>query len=377
MKKNKNSAISGLILAGGLAERMGSCKALLPVPRESSLEVIVSRMRDSGIGSITVVTGGHDTTVRREALRLDCVTAHNPAYASGMFSSVIAGMKALPQNAEAFFLLPVDIPLVKVSTYKSMIDAFYEGYDSPDVVYPTFMGERGHPPLIGRTMGKTIIGWRGAGGLRGALEKCSKSLDLPTADRAVLLDMDTQDDYAAMLRYARGEKFPDESECAELLSIAGTPDRVARHMKVVARCAMSLLDALRAADDKWLKLNPALLLSACLLHDIAKGRKNHEAEGARWLRNRGYHKVAKVVVSHKDLPDSKSLGEAEILYLSDKITDGETVSTLKHRMLKMEARFAPGSEALSMARRRIRRAAEIQEKIEKIIGFPIGRILEG
>ena len=99
MKKNKNSAISGLMLAGGLAERMGSCKALLPVPRESALEVIVSRMRDSGIGSITVVTGGHDTTVRREALRLDCVTVHNPAYASGMFSRVIAGMKALPQNA--------------------------------------------------------------------------------------------------------------------------------------------------------------------------------------------------------------------------------------------------------------------------------------
>ena len=272
---------------------------------------------------------------------------------------------------------PVDIPLGKGSTYKSMIDAFCEGYDSPDVVYPTFMGERGHPPLIGRTIGRTIIGWHGAGGLRGALEKCSKSLDLPTADRAVLLDMDTQDDYTAMLRYARGEKYPDESECAELLSIAGTPDRVARHMKVVAWCAMRLLDALRAAEDKWLKLNAALLLSACLLHDIAKGRKNHEAEGARWLRGRGYQKVAKVVMSHKDLPDSKSLGEAEILYLSDKITDWETILTLKHRMLKMEARFAPGSEALSLARRRIRRAAEIQGKIEKIIGFPIERILEG
>jgi CTP:molybdopterin cytidylyltransferase MocA len=367
MKKNDGCKIAGLILAGGLSERMGECKALMPMPRVSALEVIVTRMRASRVSSITVVTGGHEETVRREALRLNCDTAFNPAYRSGMYSSVLTGVKALNDGADAFFLLPVDVPLVKKSTYRSIIDAFNEGYDTPEVVYPTFSGERGHPPLIGREMTDRILAWKGSGGLSALLGNCAKSLDVPTADRAVLLDMDTQDDYRTLLRYCMCEKIPDDDECGELLSIAGTPKRVIRHMRVVADCADRLAAALEACG---VKTDRKLLRSACMLHDIAKGAKDHEARGAKILREKGYSKVANLVASHRDLRGKmvkdSAIGEAELLYLSDKITDGEVISTLKNRMLRMETRFAPGSDALAAAARRIRQAADIQKKVEKI-----------
>jgi hypothetical protein len=289
-----------------------------------------------------------------------------------MYSSVLAGVKALGQNTDGFFILPADMPLVKSATYRSLIDAFYESYDSPEAIYPTFLGQRGHPPLAGREMIGPILGWSGERGLSGLLEKCSRSLDVPTADRGVTLDMDTHEDYNSLLKYAITEKFPDDDECAELLGIAGTPNRVVRHMKAVAASAMRLADAL---NDSGAHINKRMLASACLLHDIAKGEKEHEARGARWLRERGYSKVADLVASHKDLPEKKSIGEAELLYLADKITDGESVSTLKNRMLRMEARFAPWSDSLEAARRRIKRASEIQKKVEKITGLSIEELL--
>ncbi|MDR3321009.1 MAG: NTP transferase domain-containing protein [Synergistaceae bacterium] len=375
MGKNAEYGITGLILAGGLAARMGECKALMPLPRKSAMETIVSRIRDSGVGTIIVVTGCHEEIVRREALRLDCVTVHNPAYKSGMYSSVLAGVRTLRQKSEAFFLIPVDIPLVKRTTYRSLINAFKEGYGSPGVVYPTFMGERGHPPLIGRELMKGILKWKSESGLRGFLDERAASLDIPTGDRGTILDMDTPADYLELMRYAKDEKFPDDDECAELLSIAGTPNRVARHMRVVAECASRVADAL---CDAGLKINRRLLRSSCLLHDIAKGRKDHEAQGARWLRERGYSGVAKLVACHKDLPDRrKPLGEAEILYLSDKITDGEEISALKDRMRRMRARFSSESEALDSAKRRIKQADDIQRRVEKATGRSLDDILIG
>lgn len=137
MGRGYGDRVVGLVLAGGLAERMGRCKALLPITGKSALELIANRMGNSRIEKIIVVTGGHEALVHPEALRLGCLPVHNPAYRSGMFSSVLAGVRALPSETEAFFLLPVDTPMVRAATYRSLISAFYEN-GRPDIVYPTF-----------------------------------------------------------------------------------------------------------------------------------------------------------------------------------------------------------------------------------------------
>jgi CTP:molybdopterin cytidylyltransferase MocA len=369
-----NSRVTGLILAGGLASRMGDCKALLPLNGRSALETIVSRMRAAGVGRVLVVTGWYEKKITVEALRLGCDPVHNPAYETGMFSGIVAGVRALPQDCEAFFLLPVDTPLVKAATYRALWCAFYEVCDDPDVAYPTFRGERGHPPLIGRAMIGPILEWQGEGGLHGLLESHPhRSVDVPTGDRSVLLDMDTPEDYALLGRYASSEFFPDDNECAEMTEIAGTPACVVPHMRTVALVASMIAKALEMGGHP---LNENLLRSACLLHDVAKGRPDHEAKGARWLRERGYADTADIVGVHKDLPSRPLLGEAEILYLADKLTDGERVVPLSSRVRRMEERFAPGSEALVAAHRRLTRAAEIQGEVERIAGTPLQRILD-
>ncbi|MDR1966520.1 MAG: NTP transferase domain-containing protein [Synergistaceae bacterium] len=369
--KRADGEIAGIILAGGFAKRMGVCKPLLPVPKSSALETAAARMKKSGVSEIIVVVGHDREKIIREAKKLKCRPVCNLDYESGMFSSVVAGIRALPPQTEAFYLLPADIPLVKPATYRSLAEAFCENYETPEVVYPAFMGKRGHPPLIGRAMIEPILAWEGERGLAGFFDgQPHRSLDIPTGDRATILDMDTPEDYQKLLAYSKTEFFPDEEECAELLGIAGTPEKVARHGRAVADCAMRIAGALGRPMDR------RLLLASCLLHDLAKGSKDHEEMGARWLRRRGYSKVAEIVASHKDLASRKKIGEAEILYLADKLTDGTAVSTLESRMSRMEARFPRGSEALAGAKRRIGAAAKIQKKIEAESGMTLGQILE-
>lgn len=366
MKKSYADRVVGLVLAGGLAERMGDCKVLLPIGDMSALELVVGRMKASGIERIIVVTGGHEERIHAEASRLGCRTVYNPAYKSGMFSSILAGVRALPEDAEAFLLLPADTPLIKISTYKLLITSFYESCGNPDIVYPTFAGKRGHPPVIGRTLFERILKWHEERGLRSLLEEYpNRSIDVPTADRGTQLDMDTPSDYETLLSYSATEFLPDEEECMELLSIAGTPERVIKHMRTVMLCASRIAEALIAHGHT---LDLDLLFASCMLHDIAKGERDHEIKGANWLRKRGYVQVADVVSTHKDLPERGQIGEAEILYLADKLTDGDTISTLKNRLHRMEARFASGSDDLHAAKKRIKQAAAIQKKIEGIIG---------
>jgi CTP:molybdopterin cytidylyltransferase MocA len=374
MKRNgKDGRTVALILAESSSERMGKCKVLLRLSRVSALEQITTRVRDSGVSDIIVVTGGHAGMVKAEANRLGCTAVFNPAFEAGTFSGIVVGARAIPSYAESFFLIPVDTPLVKTFTYRVLINAFYESYDSPDIARPTFDGERGATMLIGRAMIAPILKWQGERGMRGLLdEHPHRSVDVPTGDRAILLGMNTPEDYKDLRRYVKCEEFPDEGECVELLKLARSPDRVVRHMWVVASCAMRIADAL---EESGRKLNRRMLFSACLLHDIAKGEKYHEARGARWLRKRGYAKVAKLVASHKDLSPRKEIGEAEVLYLSDKITDGEVVSSLASRMARMLERFPPDSESLTIACRRIDNAARIQRRIEDITGRSLDDIL--
>jgi hypothetical protein len=186
--------------------------------------------------------------------------------------------------------------------------------------------------------------------------------------------MDTPEDYKRLLAYAKTEFFPDEEECGEILRVEGTPDGAARHARAVAKVAGAIAAALIAVG---LEIDRRLLASASLLHDIAKGRHDHEAEGARILRRRGMNAVADVVASHKDLPESGKIGENELLYLADKTTVGTTVTTLEERMSKLESKFSSDEDALASMRRRLSRAIAIRDGIEKIVGSPLGKILGG
>jgi len=91
----------------------------------------------------------------------------NSNYARGMFSSVLAGIEGLDATVEAFFVLPADLPLVRLETIKALTEDFQKRH--PWVDYPRIQGYRGHPPLISLACMTEKPSWDHLGGLRAFL----------------------------------------------------------------------------------------------------------------------------------------------------------------------------------------------------------------
>ena len=181
---------STIILSAGLSRRMGEHKPLMNLGGQTVLERILSLYRQAGVADIRVVTGHRADPVRTALSSHPVTVVHNPAYKSGMFSSVLAGIDSLPATIRSFFIHPVDIPLVHPHTLSRLMDASNRA--SSTVVYPVFNDRRGHPPLIHSKLKDAIAAHDGRGGLRALLERFdATSIDIQVADEGVLLDLDT------------------------------------------------------------------------------------------------------------------------------------------------------------------------------------------
>jgi molybdenum cofactor cytidylyltransferase len=192
--------VVALILAAGYSSRMGALKPLLRIGGFHLVEAAVSRFMRAGFQDVRVVVGHRAQEIIPAVDRLGVEHIYNPFYSKGMFSSVLAGVGSLGIDVEAFFVLPVDIPLVKSETIAQLYSAYQ---NCPAViVYPRFQGYRGHPPLI--SMGTMTKDLRGdfPGGLRALLRKYEEdALDVDVEDEAVLMDCDTQEDYSKLWDY--------------------------------------------------------------------------------------------------------------------------------------------------------------------------------
>ena len=137
---------AAIILAAGFSSRMDGFKPLLPFGSESVIERVVRLFRDAGIDTIRVVTGHMSTDLLPLLQGSGVRPVLNERYREGMFTSVVAGISSLEDFQGAFFLLPVDIPLVRLQTVITLMEAYGSGKRS--LLYPAFRGRRGHPPLI-------------------------------------------------------------------------------------------------------------------------------------------------------------------------------------------------------------------------------------
>ena len=189
--------IGAVIPAAGLSSRMGAFKPLLPCGEGTVIESTVRSVLP--YASDVVVVLGYRADEVRQALsdRFDgrVRITLNPEYRmSDMLRSVQIGLSALSE-CDGFFLLPGDMPAVAGSTFSALIGAF-DG--SQKVLYPSFDGRKGHPPLIHGSLIQEILRFDGGGGLRAALSRAPSKL-IPLSDKGITADLDTPGDYAEMI----------------------------------------------------------------------------------------------------------------------------------------------------------------------------------
>ena len=186
--------IAAVILAAGYSSRMGAFKPLLPFGASTVLERSIALFRGAGIADIRVVVGHRADDLLPLLARLQVRSLFNAHHAQGMFSSVVTAAASLEAESGAFFLLPVDLPLVRPQTVAMLLHAYRRGAGS--ILYPAFNGSRGHPLLLATSYRQVILSWQGDGGLRALLRQYQEdATSIETGDEGILLDMDTPADY--------------------------------------------------------------------------------------------------------------------------------------------------------------------------------------
>ena len=362
--------VTAIILAGGYSSRMGAFKPLLKLGSITAAEHAVRSFKQAGIQDVRMVVGYRADEIANAVGKLGVRVVFNPAYDKGMFSSVQTGAGSLEPGIQAFYLLPVDYPLVMASTVSQLL-CFYRAH-SYSIVYPTYQGCRGHPPLIStRYLPSIIRHGNKQGGMRELL-KCfdQGSFDLEVDDEAVLLDMDTPDDYQRLQLYLKRRAIPSPAVCRRILLEEQPDGRTQAHCEAVARYSLLLVKRLNMAGAQ---LDTGLVVAAALLHDVARQWPDHARVGAGLIRNRGYPKVAEVIADHMDLEvlEDEPLKEAELLFLADKMVRGGSPVSLKERFALLLNHYAHESSACRAVKNRYGQALRVKRKVESILGCPV------
>ncbi|MFW6324183.1 MAG: DVU_1551 family NTP transferase, partial [Desulfovibrionales bacterium] len=364
--------IHAVIPAAGLSSRMDRFKPLAPLGSATVLEQVASTFYAAGIHEIVVVSGHRMEELSSAAKRAGTRMVHNPEYRKGMFSSILAGIEAIPSESSGFFLLPVDIPLVRSATIEKLKHIFSEA--ETDIVHPVFRGMRGHPPLLSSALIPLIRGSNGSGGLRSVLEKFEREnpervLEVAVADAGILQDMDTDDQYARVAKRWPGLSLPTREECEAVMDLAGTPDRTRLHGRAVAQVAVAVGRAVNNQRINGPLLDLEQIERAGLVHDLAKGSPAHEREGGRILSEAGFTDISEIVASHRDIDPKPGspVTETEVVFLADKVVAGTDLVPLVARYEAVLQRHGHDPEAREAILGRRERALRVKTRVEHVM----------
>lgn len=185
-----NPKVEGIILAAGLATRIGGFKMSLDLHGKTLFERCLEPMLQ--VCSRVIVVGGHKIEILETAAakypQLELV--FNARYQDGMFSSVREGVRHIHQPN--FFLIPGDYPLVRGTTYRDMLKV------KGDIIVAGYQGRTGHPVLFSSRLIPDLLAAPEHERLND-FTKAKGFIVFETDDPGVRIDVDTWEDYTRVL----------------------------------------------------------------------------------------------------------------------------------------------------------------------------------
>jgi molybdenum cofactor cytidylyltransferase len=189
--------VDGILLAAGQARRAGGINKLLAtIGGEPVVRIAARNALDSGLASLTVVTGHMSREIGAALEGLPVTIVHNPDYADGMAGSLRAGITALPEAADAALILLADMPEVTAEAIDRIIAA-YAPETGVLVVGAAHEGKRGNPVLWDKSHFEALARLEGDRGARQLLDAHPDDLALVETGPGARLDLDTPEALAA------------------------------------------------------------------------------------------------------------------------------------------------------------------------------------
>jgi molybdenum cofactor cytidylyltransferase len=198
-------SVGAVVLAAGMATRMGQMKVLLPwVEGRTIIEHIVRQLMlaRTDPDNIVVVTGNEAGRVRAALQGAGVRVVHNPNYATGdMLSSLQTGLAAMPGYVSAALVVLGDQPRIQPKTVQLVMGAYAEGRG--DIVAPSFEMRRGHPLLLDRRYWREMLELPVEGMPRQVINRHQGEIAYVVVDTdSVLKDVDTPEAYREERRKA-------------------------------------------------------------------------------------------------------------------------------------------------------------------------------
>ena len=186
---------SGLVLAAGGSRRLGRPKQLLPYRGATLLDHTVATARACGFDQLIVALGGAAEEVRERVDLSGATLAENPAFGEGCSSSIAAALGVVDPDAEVLVLLLGDQPGVTADTVRALL----AGRGDAPLAVCRYDDGRGHPFAIARETFGDLAALHGDKAVWKLLEARPQAVAEVRVPGAVPLDVDTWEDYEAVL----------------------------------------------------------------------------------------------------------------------------------------------------------------------------------
>jgi molybdenum cofactor cytidylyltransferase len=189
------SDVAAILLAAGRGTRFGEePKLLARLGGKALVRHAAEAAAVSMAGPVIVVTGHRAYAVQAELKGLPVRFVHNPLFADGLSTSLKAGFAALPPEARAALILLGDMPLVSTGLINALVSGWHV-QGEPAALVPTLNGRRGNPVVLSRALQGAIETLSGDAGAGPVLRGRSDVVEWPTADEAVVQDIDTRQEF--------------------------------------------------------------------------------------------------------------------------------------------------------------------------------------
>jgi len=189
---------TGLVLGAGGSRRLGRPKQLLPYGDRPLLGHTVDTARRCDFDQLLVTIGGAaDDVVRRVDLSGAEVVV-NDGYGQGCSSSIAAAIASIDPSCEVLVLMLGDQPGVAPATVQALLD----GRGDAPLAVCRYDDGRGHPVAFHRRIFPQLADLHGDKGVWRLLdERAGEVVEVRIAGN-VPLDVDTPEDYQAVLAEA-------------------------------------------------------------------------------------------------------------------------------------------------------------------------------
>lgn len=184
--------IDGIILAAGLAKRMGSNKLRLPHEGRPLLEHAVSLALELPLASVILVSREETVDGLNVPARVRAVINADPE--KGISHSIRLGLEHATGGGYLFF--QADQPLLRAETVRRVLE--HAGAES--IIIPEHRGVPGSPVLFPAKFRPELLSLRGDEGGRTLRDRHPEACRyVPVADAGELWDIDTRGDYERLV----------------------------------------------------------------------------------------------------------------------------------------------------------------------------------